>query len=325
MRADSRHALAVTALLVACIGWALSFPLQKALMAHQALAAKTSGPWVTLQNQFVRYAGAAILLSLLAWWRSRRLPTRAEWLQATICGAAGATGLFLQIDALNYTSASTVGFLSQCYVVGLPLVAGLTLRCWPSLTVLGSILLAFAGVTVLSGITLADLRPGRGEMMTIISSLVFMIQILALSARRWQANDGLQVCWAMFAVMTLLVAPFAAGVGPGFGGIPACYRDPAALALTAAVVVLCTCVPYALMTVWQRFVSGTEAGIIYCSEAAFTAFLCLLLPGVLGTWLGIAYPDEVLSWRMLTGGGLILAGCLLVQWAAKPHPAPAQP
>lgn len=317
MRGESRHAIAVLALTTACIGWALSFPLQKALMMHQAIQAGTTGPWVTIQNQLVRYVAAAGLLALLAWWRSRRWPTRAEWLQATICALAGASGLFLQIDALNHTSASTVGFLSQCYVVGLPVVAGLTLRRWPPLLVFSSIVLAFAGVAVLSGITLDDLRPGLGELMTIASSLVFMIQILALGARRWRDNDGLQVCWAMFAIMAVLAAPFAALLGPGLGSMPACYRDPAAVMVTAAVVVFCTCLPYALMTVWQRFVSGTEAGIIYCSEAAFTAALCLFLPSVLGSWLGITYANEVLTWRMLCGGGLILAGCVLVQKAAK--------
>ena len=317
---ESRHTVAVTVLLAACIGWGLSFPLLKALLAHQALASGESGAWLTMQNQLVRFASAAGLLAALAWWRGRRLPTRAEWQQATVCAVAAAAGLFLQVDALNRTAASTVGFLTQCYVVMLPVVAGLSLRRWPSPVVVGSVLLAFAGVAVLSGITLDDLRPGVGEVMTIVASMLFMGQILALGARRWQGNDGLQVCWAMFALIALLVAPFAIFLGPGLGGLAACYRDPAGGLLMVAVVVGCTCAPYGLMTVWQRFVSGTEAGIIYCFEAVFSAIACVLLPGMLGRWLGTGGVDEAVTWRMLAGGGLIVAGGLLVQRAARPAP-----
>lgn len=312
-RSGSRHAIAIAALLVACVGWGLSFPLQKALLEHQAIASGASGAWVTVQNQWLRFACTAILLGALAWWTTRRLPSRAEWLQAAVCAVAGAGGLFLQMDALNRTSASTVGFLTQFYVITLPLAAGLYQRRWPSRGVITSVLLAFAGVAVLSGITLHDLRPGVGEMMTLGCSLLFMAQIIALGARRWHGNDGLQVCWAMFAVMAVLSTPFAILLGPGIGGLAACYREPSAMLLTAAVVLGCTCLPYALMTIWQRFVTGTEAGIIYCSEAVFSTAFCLLLPGLLGGWLGIAYADETITWRMVVGGGLILAGCLLVQ------------
>lgn len=307
------HLRAILALTAACVGWAFSFPLLKALLAHQGPASA----WLTLQSQLMRYLGAGAVLLGIAWWRSRRLPTRQEWLQAAVCAGAAATGLFLQIDALNHTAASTVGFLTQLYVVLLPLAAGVAARRWPSPLVIISVLLAFAGVALLSGVSPDDLRPGLGEMMTLAASVAFMVQILALGARRWAGNDGLQVTWAMFAVMALLTAPFVALMGPGLPGLPACYADAPSIITIVVVTALCTCMPYALMTVWQRHVSETEAGVIYCTEAAFTAALCLVLPGLLGRWMGIPYGNESVTWPMLVGGGLILAGCLLVQVKPK--------
>ena len=319
MRTESRHTIAVAFLISACIAWGPGFPLMKALLIHQAAASGETGRWVTMQALLVRFGGAGVLLFALAWWKTRRLsmPTREEWYQAAVCGTAVASGLFLSIDALSRTSASTVGFLSQCYVVTLPMFACLVQRRWPSVYVTTSVILTFVGVAMLSGITLENFRPGVGEMMTIAASLVTMIQILALSARRWQGNDGIRVTWAMFLVMTLLVAPVVILTGPGLTGMAACYRDPAAVWVIATVVVVCTCVPYALMTMWQRFVSETTAGIIYCSEAVTTALSCLLLPGLVAGGLGITYANEEVTGCMLAGGGLIVAGCLLVQRAPR--------
>lgn len=311
------RALAILCLIGATLGWGLSFPMIKALLAHQQALSGGDGTWVTLQHQTVRFLGAAVVLMLLArLWRGR-LATRAEWAQAAVCGLSAAPGMFLQSAALNYTSASTDGFLTQAYVVVLPLIAALRLRRWPAWTTLAAVVLALGGVGLISGVSLRDLRPGLGEVMVIAASLIFIVQILALEAKRWAGNDGIQVTWAMFAVMTALSLPAAALTGRGLGGIAACYDAPA-LAVTGVIVLLCSCVPYALMTIWQRRVSSSEAGIIYCSEAVFSAIASLFLPALLAAWLGVDYANEVVGWRMLAGGGLIIAACVLVQ-LRSPH------
>jgi drug/metabolite transporter (DMT)-like permease len=211
-----------------------------------------------------------------------------------------------------------VGFLTQGYVVVLPLVAAVAARRWPSWLVLVSVALAFAGVGVLSGIGPSDLRPGLGEVMTLGATLLFTVHILVLGALRWAGNDGLHVTWAMFALMAALTLPLVALGGPGLAGVPACYPGMASLAVLGAVVLLSTCLAYGLMTTWQRHVTGSEAGVIYCSEAVFTALLCLVLPGLLSGWLGIAYADETVTTGLVVGGALVLAGCVLVQFAPPP-------
>lgn len=304
-------------LVLACLGWGLGFPLMKALMQAQQAASGAGGTWITAQHQLVRYIGGGAVLAALAWWFTRRLPRRSEWAQGAVCGTAAAIGMQLQIDALNHIPASTVGFITQFYVLVIPLVTGLRQRRWPGWATLASVALALAGVAVLCGISPADLRPGMGELMVLGAAIILTVQILALEAPRWAANDGLQVSGTMFAVMTALTLPVVACSGPGLGGVAACYAAPGTLPLMGIIILVCTCMPYAIMNRWQREVSSTEAGIIYCSEAVFSAGGSLLLPGLIAPMLLITYANEVPNLTMLVGGGLILAGAVFIQLAPR--------
>jgi len=304
-------------LVLACVGWGVGFPLMKAVMQAQQAASGTSGTWLTAQHQLVRYVVGGLLLAALAWWSTRRLPNRKEIAQGAICGATGGIGLLLQVDALNYSPASTVGFITQFYVLLIPLVTGVRLRRWPGWITLISVGLALAGVAVLSGISPSDLRPGVGELMVLTASVIFTVQIFAISAPRWVANDGLQVSTMMFVVMTILTLPVVLWSGPGLGGMAACYPSAGLIGLMVVIILFSTCLPYAIMNLWQRDISSTEAGIIYCSEALFAAGSSLFVPALIAPVLNITYLNEVPGVTMLIGGGLILAGAILVQVA--PH------
>jgi drug/metabolite transporter (DMT)-like permease len=74
------------------------------------------------------------------------------------------------------------------------------------------------------------------------------------------------------------------------------------------------------MNTWQRFVSATEAGLIYCLEPVIATLLASFLPGWISRWAGIDYPDETLRWGLLAGGALIIAAAILV---ATQRPAPS--
>jgi hypothetical protein len=140
---------------------------------------------------------------------------------------------------------------------------------------------------------------------------------MALEAPRWAHNHGLQVSSTMFIVMSLIAVPFVLFTGPGLTAIGTCLAPVGVAPLVAVIIVVSTCMPYALMNLWQREVSSTEAGIIYCCEALFAAGSSLILPGLIAPWLGLAYANESASLNMVVGGGLILGGAVLVQLA--PH------
>ena len=304
-------------LVLACVGWGVGFPLMKAVMQAQQEATGASAMLITAQHQLVRYCAGGLVLGFFAWLTTRRVPSSGEWAQGAVCGLAAAIGMQLQVDALNHAPASTVGFITQFYVLVIPLVTGLRLRRWPGFATIASVCLALAGVAILSGISLSDLRPGLGEMMVLAASVIFTVQILALEAPRWAANNGLQVSATMFAVMLAIDLPLVAGSGLGLGGLAATLAVPGTAVLTALIVLASTCMPYAIMTCWQREVSSTEAGILYCSEAVFAATSSLFIPGLVAVMLGIAYLNEVPTVTMLLGGGLVLAGAVLVQLAPR--------
>jgi drug/metabolite transporter (DMT)-like permease len=89
-------------------------------------------------------------------------------------------------------------------------------------------------------------------------------------------------------------------------------------------VVFCTLMAYVMMNRWQKFVTATEAGLIYCIEPVIASFLSLSLPAVFSTWADIHYANEQLTGRLFVGGGLITAANLLLQsrWL-EPKPKPA--
>jgi drug/metabolite transporter (DMT)-like permease len=79
------------------------------------------------------------------------------------------------------------------------------------------------------------------------------------------------------------------------------------------IVLFCTLGAFMLMSRWQRQVTATEAGLIYCAEPVFASALALFLPGWFSHWTGLDYPNEQLTARLLLGGGLITAANVLLQ------------
>ncbi len=87
--------------------------------------------------------------------------------------------------------------------------------------------------------------------------------------------------------------------------------------LTAALVLLCTVFNFLIMNAWQRCVSATEAGLIYCIEPVMASFLALFLPGWISHFGSISYENETLNWTLFVGGALIVSATVLVATEPK--------
>jgi hypothetical protein len=48
-------------------------------------------------------------------------------------------------------------------------------------------------------------------------------------------------------------------------------------------------------------------------EPVFGALMALFLPAIFSTWAAIHYPNEIATWTLLVGGGLITAANVLIQ------------
>ena len=82
--------------------------------------------------------------------------------------------------------------------------------------------------------------------------------------------------------------------------------------LTLALVLLCTVFNFLIMNAWQRCVSATEAGLIYCIEPVIATILSAFLPGWISRAASITYTNETLTWSLLVGGVMIVSATVLV-------------
>ncbi len=293
--------------------WSLSFPTMKALALTQQNLLPQSGSWFfTSLSVFYRFGIAGLLLLPFAWRQLRSL-RKLEVEQGMLIALFGGVGILFQMDGLAYTSASTSAFLTQGYCVFLPIWLALVHRQWPSQKTFLCVALVVVGVAVLAEINFHSFHLGRGEIETLLASFLFTGQILSLGHPRYAANRPLVFTIVMLLGTALVSAPLVCVTAPDAAACLRAYASPAACGFLAIIIVFSTLAAFMVMNVWQRHVTATEAGLIYCSEPVFASLLALFLPAILSSWANIHYANETLTLRLLVGGGLITAANILLQ------------
>jgi drug/metabolite transporter (DMT)-like permease len=301
---------AMIALVCTCSLWGLSFSAMKTLGLHlTALHPGVSTWFVAAATLVVRFGSAAALLALSGVPR----PTPREWRQGLWMGLFTGTGMLFQMDALSFTSASTGAFLTQGYIIILPVVAAISSRALPSLKITLCVLTIASGLALLSGFDWSRLRLGRGEAETLLAALCFSFQILCLDHAGYRGNRTRLVSILMFACIALLLTPVALVTAHGAASMGLLFATPMAAALVFLLSVPCTAVAFSLMNRFQPDVSASEAGIIYGAEPLFASLFALFLPNFFGGLAGVAYANEHLGGRLLVGGGLVIIANVLLQ------------
>ena len=308
------HRLKAIEMLTACTAlWALSFPIMKALGLAQQNLLPVDGTWFFTSLGVMYRFGLAGLVMALIFRNDLKAITRSEWEQGLLLAGFGVGGILFQMDGLSYTAASTSAFLTQGYCVFIPLWVALVHRRRPSLKIFLSVLLVVAGVAVLARINPHDFKLGRGELETLIASFLFTGQILALEKPRYAENRPGVFSTVMFLGMALLCLPVVLGTMPGLSACWQAYASAPACSFLVILVVFCTLMAYNIMNRWQRHVTATEAGLIYCIEPVIASVVSLFLPALFSRWSHIDYANELMTVRLLIGGGLILGANLLLQ------------
>ncbi len=300
-------------LLLATTFWASSFPLMKSLALEQQKLLPDASTWFfTSLGVMYRFGAAGILLAVFL-RRDLLKISRLELEQGIGLAIFGVGGILFQMDGLAYTAASTSAFLTQCYVVFIPVWVAIVHRNRPAPKVTVSIVLVMIGLAILAGLDFNSLKLGRGETETLIASLLFAGQILWLERPRYAANDPLRFSFVMFMLMALLCVPGVWLTAPSAGACWQAYSSAATWGFLATLVIVCTLGGYLFMNRWQRDVTATEAGLIYCVEPVLTSMLALFLPAWISVWANINYSNETLTARLLIGGGLVMAANVLLQ------------
>ena len=318
---NQTHQRALLGLLLANLAWGLSFPLIKSVVYTHELLLPGSGNWfitaLTLAPRFV-LAAAVMLILARAHWRNM---TKLELRQGLLLGVSNALGMVLQVDGLQFTSASVSAFLTQFYAIMIPVVVALRLRRSPPVLVWVCAGLVLAGVAILGRFDFRTLHLGRGEIETLLSSVFFMWQIFVLEDKRCAANRVLPVSAVMFATEGVIFTAMALGTAPSPADCLVPFTSVPWLGFTGLLTLICTLGAFLLMIRWQPKITATEAGLIYTFEPVFAAVMALFLPALISRWAGLDYANEQLTWHLLLGGGLITLANLLLQLKSAPKAA----
>src|SRR4030095_6245874 len=145
----------------------------KSIGALQAQLLPDASTWFTTSLVVIaRFAVSAVIIGIVTARTLSKL-TPLEFYQGAGLGFFGGIGLIFQMDGLNYTSASTSAFLTQSYCFIIPIIVALRERPPPAIRVILCTILMMTGIGILTQLNPRDLHLGRGEIETLIGSLIF--------------------------------------------------------------------------------------------------------------------------------------------------------
>lgn len=244
----------------------------------------------------LRFAIASVGLVLIFPRALGRL-TRASLRQAVALGLVYGVAQVLQTAGLARTPASVSGFITGTYVVATPLFAALLLRSRITAVTWGAVLLAMAGLGVL---TLSGLSVGYGEALTFVSALLYALHIVGLGA--WsQARQATGMAIVQLMVITVLCSAATLPDGIVLPQTTADWLSVIYMALLAGALAM------AAQTWAQAHLAPTRAAIIMSMEPVFAAFFAVVLGG------------ESATARMAVGGAMVLSAMLVVELVPRRH------
>lgn len=303
--------LPVGMLFLAAAFWGVSIPVMKVLSTEQRVLFPEAGSLsASLASLCMRFGLAGLAVAAAVRFSPARL-TRYELRNGIILGVITAVSMFLQVDGLNYTSASTAGFLIALYCVLVPVLAWAF--GWRRFTfiLLACCVLVLIGLGILTGVTPRALGLGRGEWENLGAAFLFAVQILWVARLKPGGFDPDRLTVVLCLTVSVLSAALLYWQLPGLETLPRIHASPRALALTLFLALLGTAAPFVAMNRFQPRVDPVIAGFIYCIEPVATAFGAVFLPELLSRD-ALLYPNEPLTARICLGGAFILAANILL-------------
>jgi drug/metabolite transporter (DMT)-like permease len=239
----------------------------------------------------------AIATATLAWPAVKRVRGlgRSGVAGGAFLGLLLAAGYALQTAGLERTTVSSTGFITGMYVVLTPLIALLLYRARIGVAAWGGVVLATAGLAMLSGIHAGSLT---GDLLVLAAAAVYSLQIVLMEryAPRFDALGFTFVEMASAFIGLLVVA-----LALGDLGVPHGWTVWGALLVTG---VFASALGYLVQTWAQRRTSATRTALAFTMEPVWTAFFGYTLAG---DRLG------ALGWG---GCAAIMAGIVLAEPAA---------
>jgi drug/metabolite transporter (DMT)-like permease len=248
----------------------------------------------TLDFLAIRFAIASVTLVVLAPRALGRL-TRESRRHAVVLGCLYGVAQILQTAGLAKTPASVSGFITGMYVVATPIFAALILRTRIGPSTWVAVLLAMAGLGVL---TLSGLSIGYGEALIFVAAMIYALHIVGLGAwSKPQQALGMSIVQLMVITVICFVCTAPNGIV-----VPHRTSDWLSIVYMA---VFAGAGAMIGQTWAQAHLPPARAAIIMSMEPVFAALFAVLFGG------------ESASYRMIVGGLMVLAAMLIVELAPR--------
>lgn len=254
------------------------------LIVHHAM--RHSGPLFFVGLRF----GTAALIALPVALPVLRGATGREWLAGGMIGLGIFGGYSLQSWGLQTIPSSTSAFITAAYVPLVPLFQWAILNRRPRLASWAGVILAFIGLLLIAR-PQEGLSPGKGEALTLISTIAIALEIIFISL--WAGRVNVARVTLIQLMVTSLLA-FACMI-PAGESVPAFSW---LVVVSACGLGLMTAVIQLVMNWAQQSVSATRATLIYAGEPVWA--------GVIGWLAGDRLPATA-----LLGGALVVAAMIV--------------
>lgn len=266
--------------------WGATFPLIQ-------MALEDASPFAFVA---IRFSIATLIFGALFFKRFLRL-SRANLIQGVILGAFLCGGYVLQTMGLARTTAARSGFITGLLVPLTPVFAWLLFRTHVSLRLWLAVVLAFAGLGIMSQPEAGGFN--FGDLLTLGGAILFALHVACISQWARPSNEmaltGLQL--ATTAVIAAMIVPFETGA----------HYDASIrlLAITLFAAAFASAFAIAMQVKYQPRISPAAAAVIYACEPIFAGISARVI-------LHHTPPTATLF-----GAGFIVAGMILSSLPAK--------
>jgi drug/metabolite transporter (DMT)-like permease len=217
--------------------------------------------------------------------------------RAILIGLLVCSGFIFQTFGLTQTTVSNTGFITGLYLVFTPLISWLLLKReifkmqWLAVFVatIGLYFISFNGISV-----------GIGEILVLISALLFAGQIVALG--EWSDGENTYAL-TLIQILVSAVIFFALSLKDGFQMPP----DNAVWSAVLYTAFFATFLGFLIQVKAQSVMSATVAGVLLAMETPFALFF------------GLYFDNDPITLRIICGGTLVLLAMALVIWSDSKH------
>ena len=214
-------------------------------------------------------------------------------LRASVAGLLTGSGFIFQTFGLTKATVSNTGFITGLYLVFTPLIAWIILKKhvvkiqWLAVAVatIGLYLIAYNGISI-----------GLGEILVLISAILFAAQIVALS--EW--SDG-KNAYALTLIQILVssVIFLLLTIKDGYQLPP----DGSVWSAVFFTAFFATFLGFLIQVKAQSMMSATAAGVLLAMEVPFALVF------------GLYFDNDPLTLRIISGGTLVMAAMAMVIWS----------